>query len=100
MASPLRQRGRRLKHKYGLSEKDFLVMFLMQRGLCAVCGLPETATDATGKVRALSVDHNHATGAVRSLLCNACNRALGYLNEDPKRIRALADYIEDHTPHE
>lgn len=40
------------------------------------------------------VDHNHTTGTPRGLLCSGCNVALGMLKEDPRRIRALADYIE------
>lgn len=46
-------------------------------GVCALCHKQEIALDASGKVRLLSVDHNHATGRVRGLLCHRCNVILG-----------------------
>ena len=42
----------------------------------------------------LRMDHDHATGKFRALLCNGCNTALGFLKENPERIRSLATYIE------
>jgi Recombination endonuclease VII len=36
----------------------------------------------------LYVDHDHRTGEVRGLLCNACNTAIGLLEEDRARISA------------
>lgn len=57
-----------------------------QGGACAICLQVRTET--------LHVDHCHATGAVRGLLCGACNRALGLLNDDPGLIRRAADYLD------
>jgi len=45
-------------------------------------------------LRPLVVDHDHSTGRVRKLLCNACNLAIGMVQEDPARLRALAAYLE------
>jgi hypothetical protein len=45
----------------------------------------------------LAVDHSHETGAFRGLLCHSCNRAIGLLGDDPARLRAAAEYLEDHS---
>jgi hypothetical protein len=42
----------------------------------------------------LAVDHNHETGEVRGLLCNACNAALGNLGDTKGDVLAAAAYLE------
>ena len=89
-------RGRNPEHrrqstlrKYGMTNIDYFTMLSNQEGGCAVCGeIPSK--------KALAVDHNHVTGKVRDLLCDGCNRALGYVSENPKTLRALADYLDFH----
>jgi hypothetical protein len=71
-------------------------MHAAQRGLCAICGRPESMRDKFGRVQRLAVDHCHATLRVRGLLCGNCNHALGKFQDDPARLRAAADYIEAH----
>lgn len=62
-----------------------------QDGRCAICG----ATDARRrKSDRLNVDHDHATGAFRGLLCDPCNNGLGRFDDDPDRLRKAADYLE------
>lgn len=80
------ERARSLARLYGISKDDYEAMRLAQRGVCAVCLGPP------GR-KSLSVDHDHATGAVRGLLCSACNLALGSLRDDPRRIASLLEYI-------
>ena len=63
-------------------------MLAEQGGGCAACG----GVNLSG--RRLAVDHDHATGRVRALLCDSCNVALGLLAEDPQRLYALASYAE------
>lgn len=65
-----------LKSKYGLTEDDYSAMLEKQKGLCAICENP----CATG--RRLAVDHDHATGKVRGLLCLYCNRLLGRFEKE------------------
>lgn len=79
-------RANYLREKYGITVAEYERRAIAQGG-CAVCGSDEK----------LFVDHDHATGIVRDLLCNGCNCALGLANDDPARLRALADYIERHT---
>jgi hypothetical protein len=34
---------------------------------------------------------------VRALLCSKCNIAIGLANEDPARLRRLADLVESYA---
>jgi hypothetical protein len=65
-------------------------MLKEQHGCCKICGVTEE--DASGK--RLHVDHNHATGQVRGLLCTRCNTAIGKFKDDPEIIRNAIAYIE------
>ncbi len=58
----------------------------MQAGLCGLCQRPPGP-------KGLGVDHNHATGKVRALLCSRCNLALGGFMDDPVLCRKAADYL-------
>lgn len=71
-----------LKKKYGISKVEFNEIFEAQGGLCGICFRHQSAL-----TRTLSVDHNHKTGQVRGLLCDACNVAVGMLAIDTTRER-------------
>ncbi len=75
-----------------MSESDYNRVNEEQAGLCAICHRPETSV-FKGKQRALAVDHDHATGKVRSLLCMKCNTAIGAMDDDVTRILSAAEYI-------
>lgn len=85
-----------LYRKYGLTYAEYAEMDMAQDGRCAICDERETATQR-GKVRRLAVDHNHATGAVRALLCQRCNHAIGQMKDDPALLRRAAEYLESHA---
>ena len=66
-----RDRTYNLRSKYGIKLEDYERMFEEQGGVCAICGSPPTAHK---KNRGhLHVDHDHASGEVRGLLCHRCN---------------------------
>jgi hypothetical protein len=75
-----------LQRRYGIGADDANAMLEAQGGLCAVCG---TAP-------AVHVDHDHASGRVRAILCFNCNGGLGQFKDDPAALRAAADYVEFH----
>ncbi len=91
--NPRSMRNKRLK-KYGITVEEYDRMFEAQRGLCAICGHPETTIDARyGKMRMLSVDHCHTTGKVRGLLCGHCNIGLGSFKDDASLLAHAITYL-------
>ncbi len=91
----LAQDARRLR-EFGLPKGQYAAMLAAQGGACALCGERASGTAKSGKPIALHVDHDHATGRIRGLLCGKCNRAIGYLRDDPALIRKAALYVEAH----
>ena len=88
---PERKRSDRdahLRRKYGIGIDDYDRMFVEQEGRCAICGEPGPDQGS------LHVDHDHASGQVRGLLCVSCNNALGAFREDYDILRAAADYLD------
>lgn len=79
---------------YNLSQDDYARLLDEQGGVCAICHQPERYIDSrTGHARNLSVDHDHATGHVRGLLCGRCNRGLGQFNDDLASLTRAAEYL-------
>jgi hypothetical protein len=76
---------------YGLSEPDYVALLLSQQNACAICRQPCKRHDF------LSIDHDHSTGSVRGLLCNACNTGLGMFQDDPARLHAAASYVSAYV---
>lgn len=91
-SNPLTDRARELR-KFGLTLESYDILLESQGGVCAVCQRPERKA-RLGVVMAIAVDHDHDSGVVRGLLCNACNLGLGKFEDDPARLRAAADYLE------
>lgn len=89
-AETLRHKER--ERKFGISREIYSQMLQAQNGVCAICGNPETAT-RLGVVKALSVDHCHATGRIRGLLCSDCNTGIGKLKDDLKILQSAIQYL-------
>ena len=84
--------GAKLKEKFGITLAEYEAMLLAQNGRCAICDGPPS-----GRWQSLHVDHSHATGKVRALLCHHCNVALGLAEDDPRLLRAMADYLDRYS---
>jgi len=77
-----------LKYRYNISQKEYNQMLNKQDGKCIICGeLPTTFKN-------LSVDHNHKTGKIRGLLCDHCNRGIGFLKENPYILIKAIKYLK------
>lgn len=85
--------NRRWKLKRFGGVEVFDALYQAQGGKCAICETDKGSS--TGKDgRRLAVDHCHATGAVRGLLCGNCNRMLGLVKDSPELLRKAAQYLE------
>jgi len=83
-----------LRTLYDMSHDDYLALLEAQGGGCAVCGTNDPGRGNGGQRRHFTVDHDHNSGRVRGLLCNACNRAIGYVGDSPDLLRRAAAYLE------
>jgi hypothetical protein len=81
-------RDDRLRSMYGIGESEYSELFKKQGGVCAACG----RSPKNGRV--LVIDHDHATGRVRGLLCNNCNVAIGLLSDSAEIMRKVIRYLE------
>lgn len=76
---------------------EYKTMEKSQGARCAVCQRPESAkSNKTGKTRRLAVDHDHATGEVRALVCLRCNLLVWALEDNHTTLTAIAVYIQAH----
>jgi hypothetical protein len=72
---------------YGITLQEYKRLLSKQEGVCAICKCRDKHTK-------LVVDHDHKTGEIRGLLCNSCNRAIGYFGDDVVRIKNSISYLK------
>jgi hypothetical protein len=86
-----------LKKKYGLTTKQYEDMIKNQNYECNIC-----SKKFNNKINSLKacVDHDHETGKIRSILCNSCNGALGFIKENIIFISNMKDYLYKHKTDE
>lgn len=72
--------------RHGLTKRQVAEIRADQDNRCAICG----------EANPQHLDHDHATGVTRQLLCQRCNQGLGLLRDDPALLRAAAGYVEEH----
>jgi hypothetical protein len=76
-----------VKLKYGMGEAEWMALYEKQHGGCAICGSEGYPPNG------LVVDHDHATGRIRGLLCDGCNTGIAKLKESPELLRSAASYL-------
>ncbi len=84
----IKDRAKALRRAYGITMEVYDAMFKQQNGVCKICKQTER-----GRYKNLAVDHNHATGEVRGLLCRRCNLGLAYL-ENPNFMIEASSYLQ------
>lgn len=81
-----------LRRKFNITLVEFKVLEAQQNGVCKICGRPPC-----GGRKRLSVDHCHATGRVRGLLCHPCNVALGHFRDSVTTLNSAITYLESNS---
>lgn len=82
-----------IKSKYNMTSDEYVAMMDKQKGCCAIC--KETLIKCTGKVSPL-IDHCHATGKVRAMLCSKCNTGLGSFDHDTIKMYNALLYLRNN----
>lgn len=79
-----------LKYQYGVTVEQYAHMLEDCGHSCEICRQPFSDSP--------NVDHDHATGAARGLLCGQCNRGLGNFADDQARLESAIRYLRKDTP--
>ncbi len=79
------KRANQLKRLYGLSTEEYNIRLHNQNNKCACCESPFHTLPR--------VDHDHLTGRIRGLVCNACNMGVGLLKDSIEGLQVAMDYL-------
>lgn len=82
------------KSKYGITYDEFRAKCESQGGKCNICNVD---LEYKGKSNKSAVqDHDHKTGKLRGVLCNACNVGLGHLRDNQDILLNAVDYLKEY----
>lgn len=79
-----------MRLKYGVTKEKYQEMLDSQNGVCAIC---KTKPNFDKLKKRFAIDHCHTTGKVRGLLCDPCNRGIGFLRDDPNILLSATEYL-------
>lgn len=78
-----------LQRTYKMSDEEFKkILDKKEKNVCDICGCGNQTK------KGMHIDHNHETGEVRGLLCNNCNLAIGFFNDDIEKLKNAIKYLE------
>lgn len=78
-----------LKTHYGMSIQEYNYLLKKQNYKCLICHSKQKDL-----LQKLSVDHNHKNGKIRGLLCDRCNRGLGYFKDNLVNLTSAINYLK------
>lgn len=82
--------SRKRLDRYGVTEEMFAAIFTAQNGLCAICNIK-----LDNSIRKLKpfMDHCHAAGKPRGILCSCCNAGIGMLKDNEENLLNSIKYL-------
>lgn len=78
--------------RYGITPEEYDALLAKQGGKCGNPGCGST-TSGHKTHKHFSVDHDHATGRIRGLLCHLCNLGIGLFKDSPERLQGAIAYL-------
>jgi len=78
----------RIRRRFGITNADYQRILNSQDGRCAICKSPS----AKYTVR-FHIDHDHASGRVRGLLCSDCNTGIGLFRDSIPLLSGAIAYL-------
>ncbi len=84
-------KAHKLMYVYKLSIEDYNELFNQQEGKCRICSKEFNIKDPHD----VCIDHSHATGKVRGILCRKCNLGLGAFDDDIGKLLCVIKYLEE-----
>lgn len=81
--NPEKHKNSVLKSKFNISLEDFKNLILIQNNKCKICS----------KESKLVIDHNHTNGKIRGLLCDSCNKGLGFFKDKIESLSSAINYL-------
>lgn len=91
LANKERAKNTRLLSEYGITLDQYYEMLSLQDNSCLICSSKFSFETASKRP---CVDHCHIHGHVRGILCNECNRGLGYFHDDTKSLAKAIQYLK------
>ena len=80
--------------RYGITKEWYYTILENQDNKCAIC--ETTEIQRKGHTH-FHVDHNHESGQVRGLLCDLCNRGLGYFKDNDQLLNKAVKYLRKYN---
>ena len=84
-----------IKRKYGLTLEQHQALIDKQENKCAICG-HEMVDGRVGRY-CRNTDHIHGTKKLRGILCNCCNKVIGYAYDDISVLENAIKYLKLHS---
>ncbi len=89
-SQPDRVLAKRCK-KFGITVAQYTTLLHQQGGACAICRTIDWAP------RGPVIDHCHATGKVRGILCGHCNTSLGGFRDNQLSLQRAIKYLAENS---
>lgn len=85
-------KNEKLRSAFGISLEQYKALAASQNFCCAICGVPQAE-----QRRQMAVDHDHASGQIRALLCHNCNVGLGNFKDSQQILTKAIKYLHEHS---
>lgn len=79
-----------LRKEFGFGAAAYYGLLSIQGGVCLICGTDKPG----GRGNKFNVDHDHATGRIRGLLCRFCNHFLGFARDNIQSLTKAIEYLK------